>query len=185
MSEDEAIARRRRVLEMILGPDVPEIDTSPRRALAPGAYTIRLATLTDIPDLVAMGGRFIGATPYGTLFRATGESLQRLAQMIFQLGEQAAIFLAEDVAGVFGMLVIVTALHPIGNVLYADEVVWWVDQSARSRRAGPALLDVAEDWARSRKCYMVKMVAPIPSTVGRFYERKGYAAVETAYAKVL
>lgn len=178
--------RRGRILEMILsGTAIPEIDSRARKALHPGEFSIRLATLSDIPELVAMGEKFISATPYGKLFRATGESLQALAQMLFNFGENAAILIAEDAVGIFGMLAIVASPHPLTGQLYADEVVWWVEETGRARRAGPALLDAAEDWARSRKCYMVKMVAPIPSTVGRFYERKGYAAVETAYAKVL
>lgn len=149
--------------------------------------TIRPATPEDTPDLVRMGKAFLAATRYGTLFRATSESLEALASMLFNFGDQAVILLAvSDEDYVFGMLAAFVSLNPLNQRPYADEVVWWVDPTGRGQqRAGPALLRAAEDWARARKCYMVKMVAPISTDVGRFYERLGYEAVETAYAKVL
>lgn len=147
---------------------------------------IRQAVRSDVPALLAMGQAFLDATPYGRLFHATPESLLELIKIVFAFGDQAAILLAIEETGPVGMLVLVAAPHPITGQLYADEVVWWVTPTARgAARAGPTLLRAAEDWARSRNCYMVKMVAPVGSKVGAFYERLGYAAVETAYAKTL
>lgn len=148
--------------------------------------TIRDATTADVPALIRMARAFLEATPYGRMFKATPESLEALLAFLFQLGDRGAILLAVDDDGQpFGMLVIVAAETPFDGRLYADEIVWWVDPTGRGQlRAGPLLLRAAEEWARERKCYMVKMVAPIPSTVGGFYERLGYSAIETAYAKV-
>lgn len=148
--------------------------------------TIRLATVDDLPAILKMAKAFLEATPYGRLFHTQPENLAVLATLVFNFGERAAILLAVDELGPFGMLVIIAAPHPINQQLYADELVWWVDPTYRGvRRAGPSLLRAAEDWARERNCYMVKMVAPIGSSVGRFYEKLGYSAIETAYAKVL
>lgn len=148
---------------------------------------IRKGTPADLPDITRMALAFLDATQYGRLFRATGESLAVLAGIIFSFGDNAAILLdVDDTGETVGMLVIVASPHPFNQKLYADEVVWWVDPSSRgSMRRGPALLRAAEEWARERKCYMVKMVAPAGSTVGLFYEKLGYAAIETAYAKEL
>lgn len=149
--------------------------------------TIRPATPEDMPDLVRMGKAFLEATRYGVLFRATPESLETLAGLIFAFGDNAVIFLAVSDAGdTFGMLAAFVSMNPINQRKYADEVVWWVDPTGRGQQsAGPRLLRAGEDWARERKCYMVKMVAPAGSKVGLFYERLGYEAVETAYVKVL
>lgn len=149
---------------------------------------IRQAIEDDVPALIAMAQAFVETTAvYGRLFKATPESLEHLARLLFQFGDQAAILLAcEDEGPCFGMLAIVASPHPISGALYADEVVWWIDPSHRgAMRAGPKLLRAAENWARDRNCNMVKMVAPHGSTVGRFYERLGYEPVESAYAKVL
>lgn len=149
--------------------------------------TIRRGTPDDLPALVRMGRAFLEATRYGTLFRATGQSLEALAGLLFSFADNAAIFLAVDADDQpFGMIAAFASPNPINQRLYCDEVVWWVDPSGRGPlRAGPALLRSAEDWARERKCYLIKMVAPVGSTVGMFYERHGYEAIETSYAKVL
>lgn len=134
-----------------------------------------------------MGKAFLEATRYGTLFRATAQSLETLAGLLFSFGDNAVIFVAvSDEGHTFGMLAAFVSPNPLNQRPYCDEIVWWVDPTGRGRqRAGPALLRAGEDWARARNCYMVKMVAPKGSTVGTFYERLGYEEVETAYAKVL
>jgi len=148
--------------------------------------TIRAATPADTPELLRMARSFLEATPYGRLFKATPDSLEALVGLLFSFGDQATILVAEDAGFVYGMLAIVASPHPFNGKQYADEVVWWVDPTARGAGlAGPKLLRCAEDWARARNCYMVKMVAPFGSTVGGFYERLGYTPIETAYAKTL
>lgn len=151
-------------------------------------FRIRVATPADVPAIERMGLRFVDSVAkYGTLFRATPQSMQTLAGLFFALGEEkAVIILAVDGRDApFGMIACVVAPQLIDGTIYCDEMVWWVDPEARARRAGPDLLKAAEDWARGKKCSMLKMVAPIPSTVGRFYERLGYEAIETAHAKRL
>lgn len=150
-------------------------------------FTIRAATPADTPALERMGLKFVDSVAkYGTLFRATSASMQALARLFFALEDKAIILLAVDGAGEpFGMLACIVAPQLIDGTIYADEMVWWVDPASRQRRAGPALLTAAEEWARGKNCSMLKMVAPIPSTVGRFYERLGYHAIETSYAKGL
>jgi len=152
------------------------------------SFTIRNATPADVPAIERMGLRFVGSVAkYGTIFRATPQSMQTLAALFFALGEDAAVIIlavnSDDQP--FGMIACVVAPQLIDGTIYADEMVWWVDPEARSLRAGPALLTAAEDWARGKNCSMLKMVAPIPSTVGNFYERLGYQPIETAYAKGL
>jgi GNAT superfamily N-acetyltransferase len=147
---------------------------------------IREATPVDIPQLQRMGLEFIKGTHYETLFHVTAESLEILAKFLFDIGPQSTILLAEDDAGVIGMLAIVALPAPLSGQLYADEMVWWVDPRRRGWiRVGPALLRSAEDWARARGCYMIKMVAPSGSTIGTFYGRVGFTPLETAYVKVL
>lgn len=138
-----------------------------------------------MPELLRMAEAF-AATPYGQLFHVTREAAEGLIGLLFNFGDNAAILLAAVDGVDVGMLAIVASPHPFNGQIYADEVVWWVDPTARgSSLAGPKLLRAAEDWARERNCYMVKMVAPVGSTVGAFYERLGYTAIETAYAKPL
>lgn len=148
---------------------------------------IRLATPEDVPALQRMGLAFVAGTPYAEIFDITEASLERLAAFIFAAGpDVAAILLAEDDAGVFGMLALAAVPAVLSGQIYADEIVWWVDPSHRgAQRAGPELLRSAQDWAREHGCYMIKMVAPSGSTVGTFYERLGFSPLETAFTMVL
>lgn len=147
---------------------------------------IRHATIDDKPAIVRMALRFIQSTPYRVLLPdADDAGLQALVDTLLLLGDNVAILLAENEGGVFGMLCLVDCPHPATGDRYGDELVWWVDPGARNMRAGPRLLTAAEDWIRGRGAKMIKMVAPIPSDVGRFYERHGYFPTETAYVKLL
>jgi GNAT superfamily N-acetyltransferase len=84
-----------------------------------------------------------------------------------------------------GGIAVVELPNLITGDLYAEEVAWWVEPNRRGLRLGPQLIAVAEEWATTRGLRSIKMVAPIPSQVGRYYERRGYVALETAYLKVL
>lgn len=143
--------------------------------------TVRHARLeADRPIIVEMVGRFLGATPYGKLLTFAPERLEPLVDQVLALG---AIFLAERDGLVIGMIAICALESPISGDRYAEELVWWVNEEARSSSAGPKLLRAAEAWTRQAGLFVLKMVAPAGSTVGGFYERTGYAAVETSYIK--
>jgi len=149
---------------------------------------IRQATTADSYEIVRMTTRFLLSTEYGAMFSAdvTPETIGNLIATVLKHG---TIFLAElwpEGGGekqVIGMLAIVVIPHPLTGRTFADEIAWWVDPEHRNGLTGPYLLRSAEDWARQNGANMVKMVAPAGSTVGAFYERRGYRAVETAYLK--
>jgi GNAT superfamily N-acetyltransferase len=123
---------------------------------------------------------------FGQFAQATDEQLGALAIRAQGCGE---IFLLEAIskAGVevVGFLAMVALEHAIDGRRYGDELAWWVAPDHRGARAGGFLLATAESWARENGLSMVKMVAPADSTIGEFYVRHGYAAVETSYQKVL
>jgi len=164
---------------------------------------IREANLEDSFRLVEMATRFLLESRYGELFSvsATPDSIGELVKNVLQLG---AIFVAEVEDGdrelphwhdrdtckicktsIVGMLAIVILPHPLTGVPYADEIAWWVEPEHRGGLIGPHMLRRAEEWATRNGANVVKMVAPAGSTVGAFYERRGYRAVETAYIKTI
>ena len=144
---------------------------------------IREATLEDAAPIVCMAIRFLEETPYGHLF-APNE--QKLTELLLQVLTHGVIFVAERADHTLaGFLALVTLEHPISGERYADELAWWVNPESRSGSIGPRLLAAAEEFARTAGIGMLKMVAPAGTDVGRFYERLGYAAVETSYHKRL
>lgn len=150
-------------------------------------YIIREATLLDQPELLVMARHFVEQTAYARLFGFNEDAVKHLIVTVLEHG---AILVAEfeDPAGpirpLVGMLALCAFPHPIAGEPYADEVCWWVEPDHR-HGLGPALLGAAEEWIRHHGVDLVKMVAPAGSNIGRFYERAGYSALETAYVKRL
>lgn len=148
--------------------------------------TIRLATAADRSALIALGLHFAQSEIYRAwLTDATEASVALIVDLMLSLGDRACIALAEDDAGPFGLLCCYQTPNNITGVEFCDELVWWVEPTRRGLRAGPALLAFAEGWAKSRGLHLIKVVAPIGTRVGRYYDRRGYRPVETAYVKML
>lgn len=145
--------------------------------------TIRAATLDDVPRLHVLTAHFLASTPYGALLRAPSEV--RLFELVETILELGVILVAEIDEQIEGMIALAALKHPISGDLYGDELVWWVEPAHRGATIGPLLLDMAEAWARSKGCVLLKMVAPSGSPIGDFYQRMGYQAVETAYQRTL
>lgn len=148
--------------------------------------TIRLATAADRAALIALGLHFAQSDIYRAwLVDATEASVALIVDLMLSLGERACIALAEDTAGPYGLLCCYQTPNNITGVDFADELVWFVEPTRRGLRAGPALLAFAEAWARARGLGLIKVVAPFGTTVGRYYEHRGYRPVEMAYTKNL
>lgn len=159
--------------------------------------TLREATPADKPRLIEMAVRFLLESRYGELFdeQATPATIATLIDQVLQLGVIIVAEVleapgpAEIINGVpsrwklVGMLAIVVVPHPLTGRTYADEIAWWVEPAHRGGLVGPKMLRSAEQWATTKGANMCKMVAPAGSTVGAFYERMGYQAVETAFIK--
>ena len=152
--------------------------------------TIRQAHRLDREELVRLAVHFATTVePYRTLFDGLDAPNQcgLVIDLLFNLEERAAIFVAVDADDVpYAGLAICENINLITGESFADEITWWVEPSQRNGfRVGPKLLGCAQNWAHGRGLRSIKMVAPIPSTVGTFYERAGYRAIEVSYLKVL
>lgn len=145
--------------------------------------TIREATHEDLDVLLLMARAFLASTLYGKL--AGHVSRYQLEGFLDDVLARGVVLLAEDEGRIVGALAVLAGVHAISGHFYADEQAWWVEPDARAAGIGEALLDTCESWARAHGLWSLKMVAPAGSTIGAFYERKGYAEVETAWMKVL
>lgn len=151
---------------------------------------IRVATPDDTVAVLDLAERFLSLTPFGKLIPVNRDRLETLLAGVFA---QGAVYLAEfseadypHAVTVVGFIAIVLLEHPMSAVPYVEELAWWVEPVYRSGTLGPRLLAQAENWAVANGARMIKMGAPQDAPeVGRFYERLGYAPIETAYAKVL
>lgn len=145
--------------------------------------TTRHAAASDKSALVALGLRFLATVDTYKFLTPSREALERAVDLSLDYG---VVIVAELETRIVGMIGLLALPHPLTGEGYADEVAWWVDPEHRGAlRAGPLLLGLAEEWAQGEGLSMVKMVAPLPSRVGRFLERRGYWPIETAYVKRL
>ena len=142
---------------------------------------IRLATVEDVPALVAMGQRFLAETPYGGHLAASPDHLAELARALLET-DRGVIFVADVHGAVVGFLALHAFPHPMSGALTANELVWWVNPEARG--VGVALLRRGEAWAKAIGATCLQMVAPAQATdVQAFYERAGFVPVETMYSR--
>jgi hypothetical protein len=152
----------------------------------PGGVRLRAATLEDEATVLTMARHMVEQTAY---HQWVGEfDVDRFTGLYHLLVEQLGVVLLAFIGDApVGFLAAAELRHPMLGSHYAEEVAWWVEPSLRGvRLVGPRLLGAFEQWARERQCVTVKMVAPFGAPgVTRFYERAGYAEVETHYIKRL
>jgi GNAT superfamily N-acetyltransferase len=142
---------------------------------------IRRADAADLPALQAMALRFLAETRYAELLTPDPTHLQATVAVFLERPD-GVLLVSEDGGAVVGMIALVLYLHPFTGSRTVMEVVWWVEPEARG--AGVRLLRAAETWAREQGAAYLQMVAPT-DRVGAFYERLGYAKVETSYQLAL
>lgn len=142
--------------------------------------TIRPAVLEDVPALVEMARRFLGSVYRGRLSDDPA-FLEGLAHQLLTLPGRT-ILVAERGEGLIGMIGMMVYPHPMSGDAMASEVCWWVEPQHRG--VGMRLLKAAETWARAAGATTLQMVAPNPE-VERFYQRVGFAQVETVYQRSL
>lgn len=141
---------------------------------------IRPATPEDLDALVDLGVAFHASTPYRAWFQADPSAMRRLAEWAVENG---SVFIAEDGAGVVGMIGMALSPHLISGELYASELFWFVDPGARGS-TGIRLLRAAEKWARDKGARAIQMTAP-DDFAAHIYERLHYRLMERVYVRTL
>ncbi len=144
--------------------------------------TIRPATVEDVPRVLEMAKRFLVLTDYGKIIATMPDRLDSLIRTVLEVGVILVVDVGEATVAMLGL---VPLNDPFSGELIVAELAWWVEPEHRQGSIGPRLLCAGEDWTRHIGAGVLKMVAPIGSGVGTFYERHGYIAIETSYHKDL
>lgn len=142
---------------------------------------IREATQEDRELVLELARWFMRTSSYSQ-FQGPPAQLEQLFLLVLEHG---VIYVSEDQGGELdGFIALVAVPHPFNGEFYAEEVAWFVRPDRRGGSTGPRLLAAAEEWTRQKDLFALKMSAPVDTpTVGRFYQRSGYEAIETAYMK--
>ena len=146
------------------------------------SFTVREAALADVAEMVR-------------LFRDLGYPLEpadlaKRLQLFAASGDGALVAVAPDTpVGQPGMLGLVTlhatpVLHRAGPVGRMTALV--VDERARGRGVGRALVDASVRWARSRGCVLLEVTSNRRrSDAHAFYEHLGFERSSYRFAKPL
>lgn len=143
--------------------------------------TIRLATLADETQLAELASEFAASPDWAVM----GANRSRIAAFVRFGLDNLTTFVALDGERLIGFITLHAYAHQWNGETMAEEIAWYVTPSARRGLAGPRLLAAAEKWATTNGAIRFKMSAPTGSDVGKFLERRGFSALETAYVKTL
>ncbi len=146
---------------------------------------VRRAQFDDVPEILAMGRKFYGATHYAAFADYSTDSAQALVELMLSSG---VLLLAESEDVLLGMVGLIVAPFPFNaQITSAHEIMWWVDPAAQGRGAGVALLQAVEPACRALGVTLIQMthLANSPPQAAALYERLGFALCESSYSKVV
>lgn len=143
---------------------------------------IRRATGRDVEGILRMGLRFHAESRYAAAMTPNVEQLARLLEYLLEFG---FLLVLERNGDVVGMLAAHALPNPVSGELVASEVAWWVDPEYRGGSGAVRMLVEFEEWAEERGAFLVQMIAPAGSSIGRLYMRRGYEQLETTWQRRL
>jgi hypothetical protein len=138
---------------------------------------IRRATVEDTDAIVQMGARFLADGPYG---RATADqhALDTFVRYLLEYGYVTC--------SAHGMLLGQSFLNPITAEMTAAEIAWWVDpEHRRGSHDALRLFTAFEAWAARQGARAIQVIAPVGTSLGHLYARRGYRELETIWQKRL
>ena len=143
---------------------------------------IRIATIEDIPAIVALGSRSMVDGPYAGQGTDNPEQSEKLARYIVE-GQGKVLLWMEDGKAV-GMLGFVIFPHHFRGECTCQELAWYVLPEYRAGGAGMKLFWEAERMAKELGAKRIQFSAP-SEKVGSIYKRYGFSQIEVCYEKVL
>lgn len=139
---------------------------------------LREATLADVPELVAMGQRFLASSGYSTLLAENALQMESTATALIT-GASSVVWVAEGAGGdLIGMLGLICFVHPMSGEATCGETFWYAEQAG----AGLRLLERGKQWARDQHAVAFQMIEPASEPrLAALYVRQGFKRVEVAW----
>lgn len=143
---------------------------------------MKLAELSDLPDILRMARSFHEASPYKDLEFSEERCREMFARYLVGNKKELIIILAGDKP--FGMIIGFANSLPFSLDLVATELAWWVDEEHRGSRESLLLFKAYEDWAKRIGARLTQMAMLDDVTnLKRFYEKQGYRPAEQSFIK--
>jgi len=136
---------------------------------------VRLATLDDIPALLAMGEKFAEKAKLAEHVGYDPASMEDTFSRMIDAGEP--VFISDK--GAIGAL---TFPHPFNHAHRGAQELFWWSEGCDGLRLLNALMAYCE--ANCDSLSMITLEAIEPEKTGRLYQRYGFRALEHSYVKV-
>lgn len=142
---------------------------------------IRDAILKDVPELVALGQRFLAESSYAGVLRENPEQMADTAQRLIEQ-EDGAVLVAEDWRGrIAGTIGLFRFAHHFSGSVTVGEVFFFVEPESRGL-IGVRLLKAAQQWAQASGAQSFQVVAPEGATrVEALYRALQFQPLERAF----
>ncbi len=142
--------------------------------------SVRRATEADLPRLIELMAQLHSDEPEAEDPSRVEDYARVLARMTAQ-GQR--VLVAEDdgrIAGALVLAIVENITHKGTPYAIIENVI--VDEAARGKRHGEALIEQAVEEARQAGCYKVSLTSnKRRSEAHRFYERLGFAQTHEAF----
>jgi GNAT superfamily N-acetyltransferase len=107
-----------------------------------------------------------------------------MRETLARLVDSRSLYVAGEPVSAMAALLIYPHYFNLSQI-HAQELFWWVDESARGTGVGRRLLRAIEDAARDAGAHSLTMVSLAANPVDKLYEAAGYALQESSFVKVL
>ncbi len=146
---------------------------------------IRWATMDDVPRIVEMALSFYAMTPYPDIVASSKEQMAGLAIMMMREHVMLVAERNDEVVGMAALTIEPFIFNP--TVRVANELVWWMDESARGGMLAARLLKAIETECKKIGVDIIRMalMADSPRSADGIYRKLGYRMSDSHYEKVM
>ena len=148
-------------------------------------YTIRDATHDDVLDTVLAVKQFCKEIPHPAWHKFNTNKVNNLITQLIEI-DQGFVKIVTNDDEVVGALVAVISDIPINDLVFAQELMFWIDPEHRIGRTALKLVDEYVEWATSKGCNFIRLSEldnVLGGKAGLLFKRKGFEPLETAYVK--
>jgi len=148
-------------------------------------YIIRDATEQDVLDIVLSVKQFCKEVPHPAWDKFDSNKVNELVSQLCQI-DQGFVKIVENDNEIVGSLIAVISSVPINSLVFAQELMFWLDPEHRNGKTSMKLIDSYVEWSQKMGCNFIRLSELdniLGSKAGTLFKRKGFIPVETAYVK--
>ena len=148
-------------------------------------YIIRDATKEDVLDTVLAVKQFCKEIPHPAWNKFNTNKVNNLVSQLIEIDQGFVKIVVKD-DEVVGALIAILSEIPINDLVFSQELMFWIDPEHRSGRTAIKLIDEYVDWSTKHKANFIRLSEldnVLDGKAGILFKRKGFQPTETAYIK--